>query len=101
MVHTPKPRFAPVLLQDEDDETERILAEKAAIEGEKQRVEALALEQQQDYQRQKAAMDAQLRDLAYNIHQKEGLIQQLARNEQVRQRGRAAALRVLLVPGPG
>jgi hypothetical protein len=71
-------------LQAEDDETERILAAKASIEAEKRRLEEIALAQQQDYKRQKAIMDKQLRDLAYNISEKEDLIKQLARNEQVK-----------------
>lgn len=88
------------MLQAEDDATESILAEKTAIEAEKQRVEALALVQQQDYQRQKAAMDKQLRDLAYNIRQKEGLIDQLAKNEQVGTPPAPTRARPKRAPGP-
>eukprot|EP00898_Chlorokybus_atmophyticus_P004331 jgi/Chlat1/489/Chrsp103S01091 len=63
------------------EERERLLREKEAIEQEKQRVEAQAQQQEQEFMRRQHAMEKQLRDLSFNITQKESLIQDLTKNE--------------------
>ncbi|BBN17879.1 hypothetical protein Mp_7g17660 [Marchantia polymorpha subsp. ruderalis] len=68
-------------MKAEEDEKERLLFEKIAIEEQKSRLEEDVRLQTREFKRSKQIMDKQLHELALSIQQKEELIQELARNE--------------------
>lgn len=71
-------------LQDDSSlsrELQQVLADRAALQAEKQAAEAAAARQQQEYELARAVLEQQLRQLGGAISSKEALIGQLQANE--------------------